>query len=62
MEPLTALIIANLPGLTDNALSALPDAPVVVVERPRRFRLRRLTAPSVTVAPAPAPVTAPGPC
>lgn len=58
MEPMTALVIAHLPGLTEHALSALPDAPVVV-ERPRRFRLRRLAVPSVAVTRAPAAAAEP---
>ncbi len=40
MEPMSALLIATVPGLTDYGLSALPDAPV----RPeRRHRFRRVT-------------------
>ena len=58
MELITAQLIATLPGLTEHALSALPDAPVVV-ERPRRFRLRPVAVPSVTVTRAPAAAAEP---
>ena len=54
MEPMSALLIATLPGLTDYGRSALPDAPVVP-ERRRRLRLRRVMAPSLAVARPAAP-------
>ena len=53
MQPMSTLLIAAVPGLADYGLSALPDAPVVP-ERRRRLRLRRVTAPSLAVAPVPA--------
>ena len=58
MEPLSALLIATTSGLTDYALSALPDAPVVP-DRRRMPRFRRTTAPAVI---APAPVLLPEGC
>jgi hypothetical protein len=44
MQPMSALLIAAVPGLADYGLSALPDAPVVP-ERHRRFHRVTVASP-----------------